>query len=194
MPGSKFIAVLDACVLYPAALRDFLVTLAKAGLFRAKWTGDIHDEWIRSLLRNRPDLSPELIHRTRHLMDNAVLDALVDPELYRPLIPSLNLPDSGDRHVLAAAIASRADIIVTFNLKDFPQRVLTPCGITAEHPDVFVENLLSTNEERVFGCFEEQISRFKNPPLTKDQLLAALKKDGLSASVAVLSARASKSR
>jgi hypothetical protein len=53
----ELIAIYDSCVLYPAPLRDLLVRLARAGLFRARWTDTIHDEWIRNVLENRPDIS-----------------------------------------------------------------------------------------------------------------------------------------
>jgi hypothetical protein len=75
---------------------------AGGGLYRAKWTADIHDEWIRNLLESRPDLKREQIERTRDLMNSAVPDCLV--EGYQELIPYLQLPDENDRHVLAAAI------------------------------------------------------------------------------------------
>ena len=67
---SNFTAIFDACVLYPAPLRDFLMWLAITDLFRAKWTDEIHDEWIRNVLKNRPDLTKERLQRTRTLMDS----------------------------------------------------------------------------------------------------------------------------
>jgi hypothetical protein len=119
-----FIVVYDACVLYPATLRDVLLRLARRGLFRAKWTEAILDECFRSLTDNRPDLAPAALARTRRLINESVADCLV--EGYESLISSLTLPDPGDRHVLAAAIRSQAQTIVTFNLKDFPEEVLNP--------------------------------------------------------------------
>ncbi|AGA34951.1 hypothetical protein TVNIR_3315 [Thioalkalivibrio nitratireducens DSM 14787] len=113
----RFIALLDACVLYPAPLRDFLLRLATTGLFAARWTERIHDEWSRNLLEKRPELAAQL-DRTRRLMNDAVADSMVGG--YDALVDSLNLPDSDDRHVLAAAIHCHAQAIITFNLKDFP--------------------------------------------------------------------------
>jgi len=121
---AKFTAIFDACVLYPAPLRDLLMSLALTGLFRAKWTAAIHEEWIGNLLRNRDDLTRPQLERTRDLMDRAVPDALVAG--YEELIDPLTLPDPDDRHVLAAAIRGRADVIVTSNLKDFPETALKP--------------------------------------------------------------------
>lgn len=109
---SSFVAVLDTCVLYPAPLRDLLLRLALTDLFRARWTDRIHDEWIRSLLSQRPDLSRERLQRTRGLMDRTVPDWLVTG--FEELIEFLDLPDPGDRHILAAAIRSQAGVIVTY--------------------------------------------------------------------------------
>lgn len=69
---SSYTVILDACALYPAPLRDFLMELAAGGLFRAKWTDQIHDEWIRNVLKNREDLTPEQLLRTKQLMNQAV--------------------------------------------------------------------------------------------------------------------------
>ena len=91
MSVSQFTAILDACVLYPAPLRDLLMHLALTDLFRAKWTEAIHEEWIRSVLENRPDLTRGQLERTRQLMDAHVRDCIVTD--YEDLIPALTLPD-----------------------------------------------------------------------------------------------------
>ena len=137
---SSSCALFDACVLYPAPLRDFLMHLAITDLFRAKWTDEIHDEWIRNLLKNRPDLTMERLHHTRDLMNSNVRDCLVLG--YKEPIPSLNLPDANDRHVLAAAICAGAEVIVTHNLSDFPATTLDQYGIEAQHPDEFIIHLI----------------------------------------------------
>src|ERR1700733_6489443 len=113
--------------------------LPMTGLFRPRWSAGVHEEWITALLRNRPDLSREKLERTRMLMDNHAADALVTG--YEDLIEGLQLPDPDDRHVLAAAIRGRADVIVTANVRDFPQQVIAVFGIEVEHPDDFVMNL-----------------------------------------------------
>src|SRR3954451_7426417 len=126
-------AFLDASVLYPASLRDLLMRLTMANLFQARWSNDVHKEWIRSVLRDRPDISPNQLHNVRNAMDLHAEDCLVIG--YESLIASLALPDPDDRHVLAAAIVAEADVIVTHNLKDFPPESLTPYQIEAQHPD-----------------------------------------------------------
>ena len=123
---SHYTALLDANVLYPAPIRDILLQLAVEDLFRAKWTTDIHREWIDALLEKEPRRDRAALERTRDLMDEATRDCLVTG--YERLIPDLELPDPDDRHVLAAAIVGRCDVIVTQNLKDFPQAVLAPYG------------------------------------------------------------------
>ncbi|MCA9226944.1 MAG: PIN domain-containing protein, partial [Planctomycetales bacterium] len=129
---SPAIAIYDANVLYPAPLRDLLIRVAQAGLVRARWTEAIHDEWFRNVLRDNPRLSPDRLTRTRILMNEALRDCLVTE--YEHLVESLSLPDPDDRHVLAAAIHANAEVIVTFNLKDFPLEKLDPLGLEAMHP------------------------------------------------------------
>jgi predicted nucleic acid-binding protein len=124
-------AVLDACVLYPAPLRDLFMELAVRDLFRARWSAEIHDEWIRNLRAQRPDIDPNRLERTRELMDRHVRDGLVTGHM--PLVPSLSLPDEDDRHVLAAAIRSDAEVIITKNLKHFPRAILESYGIEPLH-------------------------------------------------------------
>src|ERR1035441_10444266 len=111
-------AFLDANVLYPALLRDILLRLASRQMFRARWSAQVHDEWMSALIRNRPDIPSARVERTRCLMDRHFQSALV--EGYEHRIEGLMLPDADDRHVLAAAIHCDARIIVTTNLRDFP--------------------------------------------------------------------------
>lgn len=118
-----FVVVYDACVLYPAALRDLLVRLAASGLYQARRTARILDECFKSIVEARPELAGKL-DRTRALMEAAIPAAMVTG--YEPLVPTLTLPDEDDRHVLAAAIRCGAQVIVTTNLRDFPTEALAP--------------------------------------------------------------------
>jgi predicted nucleic acid-binding protein len=181
---SDLIALFDACVLFPAPLRDLLVQLALADIFQAKWTDQIHEEWIRNVLKNRQDLAREQLERTKGLMNSKVRDCLVTG--YEWLIPSLQLPDLDDRHVLAAAITSNAKIIVTFNLKDFPDSALNPYGIEAKHPDDFIADLIELQPLIVPGEAEVVRQRLKNPPKTFDEYTEILLKQGLPGSVTML--------
>jgi len=138
--SSRFTAILDACVLYPAPLRDFLLTIAEGELYLPKWSDTIHDEWSRNLVKKREDLDPKAVQATIKAMQSAFPDATVSG--FEELITGLNLPDEDDRHVLAAAIRCNADVIVTYNLKDFPSKELNKYDIEAQEPDEFVYNLI----------------------------------------------------
>ena len=175
-------AFFDANVLYPSGLRNFLMHLALTGTFRAHWSAEVHDEWIRNLLKNRPDITRDKLERTRRLMDQAAPDALVTG--YESLIESIDLPDRDDRHVLAAAIRCGASVIVTLNLADFPSMALRRFNIEAQHPDDFVLALLETFPELVLQAASTHRASLKNPPQTKDGYLAALDAQGLAKSVA----------
>lgn len=174
---ARYTAIYDACVLYPAPLRDLLMQLAMADLFKARWSNRIHEEWMRNVLEDRPDLSREQLERTRNLMNAHVLDSLV--EGYESLEALIHLPDPDDRHVLAAAVKGRVDVIVTFNLKDFPKGSLQPWCLEAQHPDAFLANLIELADEEVTQAARECRLRLKNPPKSVDEYLDILARQGL---------------
>ena len=173
----RFIAVLDACVLYPVPVRDLLLQLASAGFYKPMWTRRIQAEWTRNLLQNRPDLTAAQLERTTTLMNAAFPDAEVAN--YQSLIPALTLPDPDDRHVLAAALRSQAHVIVTANLKDFPAPYLATFDIERQHPDAFITNLISLAPKKALAAFRRQVAYLKNPPKTAAQVLDSLRKSGL---------------
>lgn len=170
--NSHFTVLYDASVFYPAPLRDLLLQLATVGFFRAKWTEQIHDEWIRSLLKKRHDLKREQLERTRKLINESILDCLVTD--YEPFIEGLHLPDPKDRHVLAAAIKAQAQVIVTYNLKDFPNRVLQRFEIEAQHPDVFLRYQIDLVPHRFLKCAKEIRERLKHPVRSPQEYLDTL--------------------
>ena len=182
--AAHFTAIFDACVLYPAPLRDLLLQLATSGLFRAKWSPDIHEEWIGAVLRKRKDLKRAQLERTRELMDAHTHDCVVTG--YQALISALQLPDPDDRHVLAAAIRGRADVIVTSNLADFPAPVLATYHIEAQHPDDFLAHLIDLAPPAVCVAARVCRGRLRNPPVTVEQYLAALERLHLPQTVAFL--------
>ena len=173
----RFVAVLDACVLYPVPIRDLLLSLASAGLYQPKWSALIQNEWSRNLLMNRSDLTAAQLQRTATMMNTAFPDA--DVEGYEVFISSLTLPDPNDRHVLAAALRSQADVIVTTNLKDFPVPYIRTFDVEVQHPDEFIGNLLDLNPAKALEAFRQQVARLKNPPITAAQVLDNLRKPSL---------------
>jgi hypothetical protein len=167
----------DANVLYPAPLRDLLVRLAISAVIRVHWTEHIHEEWMRSVLADRPDLARAQLERTRALMDAAVQNSLIRD--YEHRIEELELPDADDRHILPAAIVGGVQRILTFNTKDFPAAAVASFGIDVQDPDSFVLELLEAGRDELLDALRQQRAALRNPPLGAEQLLAALEKSGL---------------
>jgi predicted nucleic acid-binding protein len=179
-----FTALYDACVLYPAPIRDLLMHLALTDLYRARWTNTIHEEWIRSVLANRSDLTRAQLERTRDLMNAHARDALIHD--FEDLIPALSLPDANDRHILAAAIRGRADVIVTYNLKDFPVEVISVHGVTAQHPDEFLTHLIDLAPGPVLAAIQRLRRSLTKPAVSAEDYLATLERHELPAFVSKL--------
>ncbi|MBS0883602.1 PIN domain-containing protein [Pantoea sp. JGM49] len=183
--SSGYTVVFDACVLYPAPLRSFLMYLAAGGQFRARWSEDIHEEWIRNVLLNRTELNRAQLERVRALMDRHVPDALVTG--YQSLIESIRgLPDEDDRHVVAAAIVAQAEGIVTFNLRDFPDEVLSVWNLRAIHPDSFITDLTDLDITAVIDAARRQRASLLSPPFTPDEYLDCLLRQQLPETVSRL--------
>lgn len=180
---SQFSVIYDACVLYPAPLRDCLMRLALTDLFKARWTDQIHDEWINAVLKEGK-VSRDSLLAVRELMDAHVRDAKVTG--YESLIDVIQLPDPDDRHVLAAAIRCNADAIVTFNLKDFPEPTLAEYGIDVIHPDDFIYYQIDMAPAHCCDALRKQRLALQNPPYTVDEFLAILQKQQLPQTVSKL--------
>jgi hypothetical protein len=161
---ARYTALLDACVLYPLAMTDALLSLATTGFFAAKWTTKIETEWIRSLEFNRPDL---------------VGNWEVVESSWQPLVSGIVLPDPDDAHVLAAAIAGHADCIVTANLKDFPVEALAQYGIEAIDPDTFIINQWDLDPVNAIAAFKRMRARRKQPQSSPEDFAYALEVGGL---------------
>jgi len=174
-----YVVVYDACVLHDPAVRDLLIRCAtKRQLnLRARWTREILDEMVRSIIERRADLDPLRLERTRDLMVESVPDCLVTG--YEPLIDGLVLPDPKDRHVLACAIRAEAQAIITFNLRDFPPEALAPYDVEAVHPDEFVLGLIGISEAVVAATFSELVADLTKPPSTLSEALATFRTRGL---------------
>lgn len=177
---ARYTALLDACVLYPMAMADALMSLATAGLFAAKWTTRIEAEWIRSLEDNRPDLQGRLDYR-REQMREAVPDWEVDEQAWTICARGLELPDPDDVHVLAAAFAGHADCIVTANLKDFPAEVVAQLGIEVIHPDQFIVAQWDLDQLVAVAAFKRMRARWKKPQASAEDFATAMERGGLPA-------------
>ncbi len=184
---SNFTVIYDACVLYPAPMRDLLIRLARTRRFRARWTQDIHRKWIDALLNERPDLKREQLERTAELMNKAVPGALVTG--YETLVRRPELPDPDDRHVLAAAIRCGAAAIITTNLKDFPKDQLDTYETLAIHPDDFIMDLADLEPQLLEIAAKEQRADLTNPRVDVAEFIENLKRIGLPQAASFLGKR-----
>ncbi len=177
----KYIVIYDACVLYPFSLRDLLIELAmpQYGLFQAKWTLRIEDEWQRNLIKNFPDIDAAKLSQIAGKMKNAVPNCIVSN--YEKLEAGLVLPDADDAHVLAAAIRSKSQAIITSNLRHFPSSTLAEFDIEAIHPDVFLVNQFDLSNAKVLDALKNIRARLNRPPYTAKEYLDRLAVNGLTA-------------
>jgi predicted nucleic acid-binding protein len=182
--SARTTAFLDACVLYSARLRDLMITLAVADCFRPRWSAQVHEEWMRAVIARNPDITRKRLERTRRLMDAAVQDCLV--VAFEHLIPALRLPDPQDVHVLAAAIRCRAELIVTFNLRHFPESALAIHKLRAIHPDEFILGLLTKDAPAVCAALRRLRLRLTSPVVTQAQYVKSLAGLGLPSTAATL--------
>jgi hypothetical protein len=158
--------------------------LAISGVFRARWSAAVQDEWIAALLRDRADIDPRRVARTRLLMDTRIPDSVVSG--YEGLVASVSLPEADDRHVLAAAIHGGAKIIVTANIRHFPSNALAPHNIVAREPDEFIRGLLEAHPGAAVAGFAADRARLRHPAMTPAEYIASLERAGLTQTAAVL--------
>ena len=161
--ADRRVALLDANVLFPFRKRDILLRFHQAGLFRARWTERILDEWTRNLLELKPHLERS-VRSQRRAMRAHFSEALVTG--YEPLIGTLDLPDADDRHVLAAAILCGAQHIVTDNLADFPAEVLGRFDIEAIDADGFLSRTFDLYPSEALAVLRALRETYRNPSFT----------------------------
>lgn len=181
--AAGYTAVLDANVLYPALLRDILLSLAHANLYVARWTSQIEDEWTRHLIEDKPEHQAQIL-KVAAAMRDAIPDCLIKG--HETVIPTLTLPDPDDRHVLAAAIVGHADAIVTSNTKDFPQDILGQYDIELQTPDEFVANQIMLHKVRSLSALKKMRERWRRPEMTAQEMIARMEFRGLVSSAAHL--------
>jgi predicted nucleic acid-binding protein len=171
------IAVYDACVLYPFHLRNLLVQCAVDRLVDARWTDEIHDEWIRNLTANDPTIPPNHLRAARDLMNAAVPTATV--KAYEAIIPSIVLPDADDRHVVAAAVAAGASVIVTWNVRDFPAAELRRHRLRKLTPDIFLTRLYDQIPDAMIAAVARARRNLRRSKVSSKEFVAALRRQRL---------------
>jgi predicted nucleic acid-binding protein len=160
---NEYAAVLDACVLAPMPLCDTLLRCAEEpALYRVLWSDQTLEEVDRTLQKFRytPEQSARRLRKMREAFPEASIS--VPPQL---LAAVPGLPDANDRHVAAAAIQGRAEVIVTSNLKHFPREVLAPYGILVHSPDDFLLHQFHLNPDRVLDVLDTQASAIRQQRL-----------------------------
>ena len=166
----NFTVVLDACVIYDSLLRDILLRLAEKELYQPIWSSVICEEVERNLLKKiAPEKASKLIKTINEVFPEAVIDSYSTlPEIKE------NDINQKDIHVLASAILAKAQVIVTNNLKDFPNEVLNKYNIEAQSPDIFLTNLFYLSFKGVLNSYEEMEHNLKTPHLSREELLKRL--------------------
>ncbi len=176
--NARYTAILDACVLFPPAVADALISLHVAGLYTARWTSRIDDEWINAAVRIH-DKPREKLEARRNAMRAAVPDWEVPSTAYDTLITGRPLPDQNDEHVIAAALAGHADCIVTSNLKHFPNTILNPLGLEAIHPDDFIVYQIDLDPYPALAAFKNMRARLRNPEISAEVFVEAMERNQL---------------
>jgi predicted nucleic acid-binding protein len=171
----RFKAVLDTNVIYPLISRDLLFWFAHYDLYTPKWSKHIFYEWKEVMIRK--GLNQDDAEKRIAVANSAFPDALV--RNYENLISTLNLPDQKDRHVVAAAIKSNSNCIVTNNLKDFPKNILDNFEIAVISADDFLVDIIDLNHEQAISAFKEMVLNKKNPKMDEFEILNQLRKCGL---------------
>jgi predicted nucleic acid-binding protein len=169
---SKLSVVLDACVLFPMYLRDTLLSTAEAGLYLPYWSQKILDEAMSNLVRQGIYSQEKAINFEAEI-DAAFPEAMIEVPVGLEQIMK-NHPK--DRHVLAAAVTAKADIIVTSNLADFKEKDLAPWNIKAQSPDEFMSELFDEDPDSIVRLIQQQSEKYKKPPKTVAELLEFLEK------------------
>ena len=173
---STFTAVFDANVFFGARLRSLIIELAQSGIFRARWSAEINNEWMRNVAAKR-GIAIEKLQVVAGLMERAVPDCLVTGHERMTLDHAL--PDPNDEHVLAAAIQARASAIVTFNTEHFPEDALAPHGLHCVHPDDFLLDVESISSQHFIRAIKRDIEHYIDPPLEITKYLDDLSNAGI---------------
>lgn len=182
--ADRFTAVIDTDVLVGALTRNVLLTFARSGFFRARWSGTtVGQEFVRAFGRMYP--GQEDVGRAQLARIAAAFPEARTEDQPR-LIGTLTLPDPDDRHVLAAAIQTKAAVIVTNNLRDFPSDLLDPFEVEARSADEFVADCIDLYGPEAVAAVRTMRERLNSPALDADALLLRLEEVGLAQAAVLL--------
>lgn len=189
MFANRFTAFIDACSLVPVLNRNLLLSLAEAEFFRVRWSARVMGETELAIGRLAASKGfadhKERGAKARQAMESAFADAGVTG--YEPLISGFqSLPDPHDAHVIAAAVKTRASIIVTENRKDFPSKVLAPLDLEAKTSDAFLADTIGLDPGRAVAAVRRLRGRLKKPEMDAEKLLLEMEARGLTQTVDAL--------
>lgn len=169
----NFNVVLDACVLYDSLIRDFLLMIADKELYQPVWSPIICDEVKRNLI-NQAKIEEDKVNKLITIINEAFPEAMIINQT-----DNLDLKDTDinekDRHVVITAICSNSQVIVTYNIKDFPNDILKKFSIEAQTPDEFLLNILHLSYKKVLDIYADMEAKYKKPPIPREELLKRLR-------------------
>jgi predicted nucleic acid-binding protein len=187
--ANRFTAFVDACVLASALRRNLLCSLAEAEFFRIRWSPEVLDETeeaIRRMVAAKDDPRPaERAQKARCQMETAFPDALVNDHNGLMGAWAESLPDPNDAHVVAAALKTQAAVIVTDNLRHFPDPMLLPLNLFARSADDFIADTIDLDAGRAIAAVRQMRERFAKPALDATALLERMEASGLIATADV---------
>lgn len=189
MFANRYTALIDACSLAGALKRNLLLSLAEGEFYRVRWSIQILDETqsaIEQILTKKGvNDAADRASRARSSMEDAFEEACVLD--YDEFLPSCGgLPDKNDAHVMAAAMKTQASVIVTENLKDFPEQLLSQVNIDVRSTDEFIADTIDLDPGRAVAAIRKMRERFAKPAMTAEALLLAMEAEGLIATADLL--------
>ncbi|WP_267424332.1 PIN domain-containing protein [Methylobacterium sp. GC_Met_2] len=188
MFANRFTATIDACVLAGVLRRNLILTLAQWEFFRVRWSDEILTETERAIsgmFAKKGDASAdEKGSKARAGMEKAFEDAMVSG--YERYLPMCEGVDPGDAHVIAAALKTQAQVIVTDNLKHFPASLLEPLNLEAKSADAFISDTIALDIGRAVAAVREMRQRLNKPAMTASDLLVIMDANGLTTAVNIL--------
>lgn len=178
--------LLDANVLYPPTLRDLIFFMSHDGFIQPFWSSKIIEEWTSNVSKQLSTSQRKSLKEVQLEMSINFPNGLIQD--YEYLIESIHLNDLDDRHVSAAAIHGKVDVLLTFNTRDFPKSGLRKYGITPIHPDRFLCDIIPKHHSRVLGAIDAMVLTHRYTGASRDSLIAALHNRGLIKSMRMLRA------
>lgn len=175
--GAGFTAFFDSSALYPLPLRDLLLRLAATDIFRARWSHDVLQDWRSDFATRHPSVAATVLQQQCDAMNEEARDALV--EGHHVFLPIFSALDTRARHVIAAAIHSRSDVIVTTEDARYPEHILKHHFLDKQHPDEFIAHAIDLDPGKAVAAARELRLALHSPPRDPIAYLRMLERAGL---------------